>query len=237
MKAEPLVSGVHMLPGLVNVYLLKTSDGYALIDTGFPKSADKILKGLASVGVSPHEVKHILLTHGHPDHIGSAAALKQATGATVYAHAEDAPIIHAGKGWRKANASPGLRNRIVFNLVSRMTKDVEGTVVDRLIADGEALPFDKDLIAIHIPGHSKGQLAFLWKKSGGVLFAADACINRKGMQLTMATEDMEETRRSLAKLAEHDFETACFGHGKPIGTGADAAFRQVWRQTDGKKTH
>ena len=234
MTAKPLIDGLHMLPGLVNVYLLRTNDGYALIDSGFPNSAVKILKGLSSLGVAPTEVRHLLLTHGHPDHIGSAAALKRATGATVYAHAEDAAIIRSGKGWRKSYPAPGLRNRIMFKVLNAMSKDVEGTTVDHLIDDGESLPFDKDLVAIHIPGHSAGQLAFLWKRNGGVLFTADACINRGGMKLTAAIEDLDETRRSLAKLATHSFQTACFGHGAPIMTGADASFRQEWSTPGGK---
>ena len=228
MKAKQLIDGLHILPGLVNVYLLKTKDGYALIDSGFPNSAVKILKSLDSIGVAPKEVKHLLLTHCHPDHMGSAAALKRETGATVYAHAEDAEIIRSGTGFRKAIAAPGLRNRIMFKILTAASKDIEGTPVDCLIADGESLPFDKDLVAIHIPGHCAGQLAFLWKRNGGVLFTADACINRGGMKITAAIEDLEETRRSLAKLATHTFQAACFGHGSPIMTGADASFRKTW---------
>ena len=117
-----------------------------------------------------------------------------------------------------------------------MTKPVEGTQVDQLIADGESLPFDHDLVAIHIPGHSAGQLAFLWKRNGGVLFVADGCINRGGLQLTAAEEDIEEARRSLAKLAGFDFEAACFGHGPPINTGADETFRSKWLQPTGSKS-
>ncbi len=235
MKAKPLIDGLHILPGLVNVYLLKTKDGYALMDSGFPNSANKILKSLEALGVTPTQIKHLLLTHCHPDHIGSAAALKRATGATVYAHAEDAPIIRSGTGFRKAYAAPGLRNRIMFKILSLMLKDVEGIPVDHLIADGESLPFDKELVAIHIPGHCAGQLAFLWKKNGGILFAADACINRGGMKFTAAIEDLDETRRSLAKLATHTFQAACFGHGSPIMTGADASFRETWSTQVKKK--
>ena len=236
MKAKPLIDGLHMLPGLVNVYLLKTEDGYALIDSGFPNSAEKIIKSLGSLGVSPKEVRHLLLTHCHPDHIGSAAALKRATGATVYAHKADAAIIEAGSGFRQAYAAPGLRNRIMFKILSLLAKDVEGTPVDRLIADGESLPFDKDLVAIHIPGHCSGQLAFLWRRNGGILFTADACINRGGMKLTAAIENLEETRRSLQKLASHTFQAACFGHGSPIMTGADVCFRETWLTPNPKKT-
>ena len=228
MKMKSILPDLYMLPGMVNVYLIAEGDGYALIDTGFPKSAEKILKGIATVGISPNQIRHIVLTHAHPDHIGSAAALKKATGATVYAHAEDAPIIEGSSGFRKAVAAPGLRNRIMFRILSRLVPTVEPTAVDHLVADGDSFPFDRDLKAIHIPGHCAGQLALLWQRDGGVLFTADACINRGGMKLTAAIEDLEETRRSLAKLAGLTFKYACFGHGPPILVDADKAFRSAW---------
>ena len=228
MKAQSILPGLFMLPGMVNIYLISEPDGYVLIDTGFPKSAAKILKGLEAVGVTPAQVRHIVLTHAHLDHIGSAAALKKATGATVYAHAIDAPIIEAGTGFRNAVAAPGLRNRIMFQILKRTIKDVEPTVVDQLVGEGEGFPFDPALKAIHIPGHSAGQIALLWERDGGVLFTADACINRGGMKITAAIEDLEETRRSLAKLAGLTFKYACFGHGPPILVDADKVFRSAW---------
>ena len=57
-------------------------------------------------------------------------------------------------------------------------------------------------------------------------FTADACIHRKGMRLTAAVEDLEETRRSLVKLCGYDFNTTCFGHGEPILQAAGDAFRK-----------
>ena len=228
MKVQSILPDLYMLPGMVNVYLIAKPDGYVLIDTGFPKSAEKILKGIETLDVSPSQIRHIVLTHGHPDHIGSAAALKKATGATVYAHADEVAIIQAGEGFRKGIAAPGFRNRIMFRILSKMVTKVEPTTVDITIADGESFPFDPDLKAILIPGHCAGQIALLWQRDGGVLFTADACINRGGMKLTAAIEDLEETRRSLAKLAGLTFKYACFGHGAPILVDADKAFRAAW---------
>lgn len=228
MKVKSILPGLYMLPGLVNVYLLSEADGYVLIDSGFPKAAQKVLQGIKTIGVAPSQVRHIILTHAHPDHIGSAAALKKATGAEVYAHVDDAPIIEAGTGFREVSASPGLRNRILTRLLAGRISVVEATAVDHLIKDGDSFPFDRDLTAVHIPGHCAGQIALLWNRNGGVLFAADACIHRHGMKLTAATEDIQEAQRSLAKLAGLTFKFACFGHGAPILVGADQAFRETW---------
>ena len=230
MKIQPVGDSLHVLRGMVNVCLLKVRDGYALIDAGFVNSADKILAAIRSVGVSPSEVRHLLLTHAHPDHIGSAAALQRATSAQVYAHPVDAPIIEAGTGFRPGTPIPGLANSLLVNLLLKpsLKKPLEPTHVDHLVADGEALPFAPDLVAVHTPGHSAGQISLLWRRAGGVLFTADACINIRGLALAAAQEDVAETRRSLAKLCRLDFQTAVFGHGPPILAGAAEAFRARW---------
>ena len=77
-----IVPGLHMLPvGPVNTYLLETPDGCALIDTGLPGSADKIIACIREAGKDVADIQHIVLTHAHPDHIGSFAALKKRTDA------------------------------------------------------------------------------------------------------------------------------------------------------------
>lgn len=223
-----LADGLHIIPGLVNVYLLDLPGGMTLVDTGFPGGVSKILAGIGAIGKRADDLRHILLTHAHPDHVGGAAELRKRTGAQVYAHGIDAPIIEAGGPFRTVVPAPGFRNRIVVALLSRLYERVAPVSVDHLLGDGTALPFASDLVAVHIPGHCAGQVALHWRRGQGVLFAADACINRKDMVLAAAQEDVDEARRSLAKLAGLRFEMACFGHGPPIMTGADRRFRDRW---------
>ena len=71
----PMPSG----PPFVNVYLVRSGDGWILVDTGFgvPGIFDELSAGFAYAGVSPSSLKQILLTHVHPDHGGNAEDFKR----------------------------------------------------------------------------------------------------------------------------------------------------------------
>ena len=228
MALKELASDLFMLPGMVNIYVLKTEEGLAVLDTGFPGRAPKILNAVRGIGAAASDIKHIVLTHCHPDHMGSAAALKRETGATVWAHRLDKPMMEAGTTMREPMCpSPGLRNKILAKLLAGRVAKVEPVTVDRLIEDGDQPSFAPGITAIHVPGHCQGQLAFLWHRHGGVLFPADACVNRRGLQLAVGTEDPRLALASLDRLATFDFDKVCVMHGKPIMSGGDIQFRQT----------
>src|SRR5205809_2825696 len=85
--------------GAVNAFLIDAGD-LTLIDTGLPKSDDKIVAAIESTGRNVTDVKHIIVTHCHPDHAGSVAALKRRSGARVYMHAVDAAMVRKGETTR-----------------------------------------------------------------------------------------------------------------------------------------
>jgi glyoxylase-like metal-dependent hydrolase (beta-lactamase superfamily II) len=142
-------------------------------------------------------------------------------------HPLDAAMVREGRAIRRLNPAPGLLNGFIYRLaVSRAPTSVEPAAIEQEVHDGDVLP--GGLRAIHVPGHCAGQLAFLWPEHGGVLIAADAAAHVFGLTLSPAYEDLNEGRRSLAKLSGMDFEIACFGHGKPIASGASARFAREW---------
>jgi len=116
----------------------------------------------------------------------------------------------------------------MFRLFIRPVTGIEGAAVDHQVNDGDELPIAGGLQAIHASGHCAGQLAYLWPQQGGVLFAADACANLMGLGWSLGYEDLEQGRRDLQKLAQHDFQVACFGHGNAITQEAAARFRKKW---------
>src|SRR4051812_36060750 len=83
-----ILPGIHMVDGVLGgrVYIIEDGSTLTLVDTGITGSARRILRYLRAHGLDPASVKQVLLTHGHPDHIGGAAAFRRATGAAVFAH-------------------------------------------------------------------------------------------------------------------------------------------------------
>lgn len=228
MALKQLAEGLYLLPGVVNVYVLETDEGLIVLDTGFPGRCAKIIKAVRGIGKQPSDVRHIVLTHCHPDHMGSAAALQRETGAMIWAHPLDLPMMEAGITMRQPMCvSPGLRNRIMGRILAGRVAQVEPVKVNGTIEDGMRLPFASGITAFHIPGHCQGQLALLWDKHGGVLFPADACVNRGGLQLPVGTEDPQLALASLDRLSRLNFELVCVMHGKPILSGGDEQFRRT----------
>jgi glyoxylase-like metal-dependent hydrolase (beta-lactamase superfamily II) len=230
MSIKQLLPGLYAIGlGPVNVFLIDDGDALTLIDTGTSGSERPILEALAKVGRAPADVRNILVTHCHPDHAGGLAALKSATGAEAWMHADDAALVRTGVVSRPIKAAPGLLNRVLKRLLIDTTPGVVPPAeVEHEVADGDVIPLAGGLCAIHAPGHCAGQLAFLWQRHGGVLFAADTCSNMLGLAYSVVYEDLEEGKRSLHKLAGAEFANATFGHGRAIIGGADARWRGKW---------
>ncbi len=231
MPIKQIVPGVYAVSlGPVNAFLLDVNHELTLIDTGIPGSSGKILEAVQSLGRRPEDVKQILVTHCHTDHSGSLAALKKATGAPAVMHPLDAALVRKGETIRPVKPAPGLLNSLIFNLVIKRQGPggIEAAEVESEVEDGQVLAAASGIKAIHVPGHCAGQLAFLWPQHGGVLFAADTATNIIRLGYAPIYEDLEEGRRSLARLAGLDFEVACFGHGGAIQGGAAERFRQKW---------
>jgi glyoxylase-like metal-dependent hydrolase (beta-lactamase superfamily II) len=228
MAAKKIVPGVYAISlRIVNAFLLETDEELILIDTGLYGSEGRILGAIAGLGREPADVKQILVTHCHSDHTGSLAALAAATGAPVSMHPVDAELACRGETLRPAEAGPGLVNGLMYRIMSRRgTSRLPVVEIEGELHDGQKL--ESGLQVVHAPGHTAGQVAFLWPEQGGVLVAADAASNMLGLGYAPIYEDLKEGKRSLAKLAALDFEVACFGHGRAITRGASRRFREKW---------
>ncbi len=227
MSVEQVVPGLYSIQlGGVNAFLID-SDELTLVDTGIMNSADKILEAVQAIGIKSSDLRHILVTHCHPDHSGSLAELKRRTGALAYIHPVDAAITRTGKLTPDLKPSPGMED-MFREFIGFDGAEYDAAEVEYEVHDGEELPIAGGIRAIHVPGHCAGQLAFLWGEHSGVLFAADTASNMMGLGYSLGYQDFEQGKRDLTKLAALDFDVACFGHGEAIVQGASAKFKQKW---------
>lgn len=214
--------------GSVNAYLIDHGD-LTLIDTGNEGNATKIIEAIkGTLGKSISQLKHIIVTHHHPDHAGSLAALQNASGAEVYMHPIDAELVEKGIPFRNSlTASPGVMNWLMYKfIINSAPRTIPASKVHHLINDGDFLSIGAGFEVIHVPGHSKGQIALLYKAQGGVLFATDTAANFMGLSLMPLYEDVAQAKRDLKRLCELDFEVAALGHGAPIVKEASIQFLQ-----------
>lgn len=230
MGLKKIIEGAYLVPmGAANAVLLDEGPELALVDAGFPGKASVVFDAIRQLGRTPRDLRHLIFTHGHPDHIGSAAAIVRETGATTYMHALDPPFAETGGPFRPMDPAPGLLLNTVYRFVWHPQERMEPVRIDRHITDGETLPIAGELHVVHTPGHCAGQVAFLWHGER-LLIAGDVGMNIVGLGDPVGFEDIEEGRRSQRKIAALHFDAAVFGHGRAIRSGASERFRSKWGQ-------
>ena len=128
--------------------LVQTADGAVLLDGGMPQMASHLLDNMKARGVTPQDLRLILLSHAHADHAGPVAELKRRTGAKVAANAESAVLLARG-GSNDLHFGDG----ITFPPAS----------TDRIIMDGEVVTVGGIAFTAHfMPGHTPGSTAWTW---------------------------------------------------------------------------
>src|SRR6187402_458602 len=141
-----LVGGIHYVGAIgVSSYLITTPEGHILLDTGFEETVPIILRGVEQLGFKPADIKFILSSHAHIDHVGGHARMKQTLGgAQVVASAADARVLESGGA---DDFIPFPRETILFTPVK----------VDRIVADGERVSLGGVVLTAHLtPGHTRG---------------------------------------------------------------------------------
>jgi glyoxylase-like metal-dependent hydrolase (beta-lactamase superfamily II) len=226
MGLERVIDGVHIVPmGMANAYLIEGDDGLTLIDAGFPNKEGAVFEAIRGLGRSPEQLRNLIFTHGHPDHIGSAAVIVRETGARTYMHPLDISMAKSGGPFRPMTPAPGLLRQVMCRLFFHPDERVEPVGIDQPLSPGEILSIAGGIEVIHVPGHCAGQVALLWRP-GCMLFAGDVGMNLMGLADPVGFEDLDEGRASQSKLASLSFDAAGFGHGKPIARDASRQFRQ-----------
>ena len=220
-----IAPGVHQytLPA-VNAYLIETTVGLILVDTGTPGDARRLEAMLRADGFDPAQIKIIFLTHGAVDHIGSAAHFQGLSHAQVMAHQADVPLVEGRAQRTPARTGVGWLIAPVFAVLSLTPMfKVTPVTVDRTVAEGDTLP--DGWRVLYLPGHTPG-LVGLYNPDKKVVLPGDSISNQGGKLApppAIFTPDMDTAHASICKLAEYDFEVLGPGHGSAITQRASAA--------------
>jgi glyoxylase-like metal-dependent hydrolase (beta-lactamase superfamily II) len=179
------------------VYIVNSQGKSVLIDTGAGASADLILKNIAVAGIKPESIEHIVVTHGHIDHIGGLEYMVNQMGAKVAAHRLELPAIEEGLPHLTAAEWYGVKYK--------------GVKVDTVLEE----PFQQITVGnyqlefVHIPGHTVGSIAAYADIDGQrVLFGQDihGPFNREW------GSDISQWRVSMQRLIDLKADILCEGH-------------------------
>lgn len=222
--------------GRVHAYLLEDEEGLSLIDALADDHGKTIFSTIASMGRQPKDLRRIILTHGHPTHVKGAAALKQASGAPVFAPIEEQDIIEGRRPSNRTTLIPHqpfrvLPQQYLLNLQNYLWKlgirpaimNVNPVKVDRQItSDFERIG---PVITFRTPGHSPGSTSFYWPETA-TLFTGDILVTWPKLELGWRglTENIAMNLASVRRLVAvfeargwpiHRFAS---GHGSPYIT-------------------
>jgi glyoxylase-like metal-dependent hydrolase (beta-lactamase superfamily II) len=214
---NPILPDLYRVPRVVaNVFVLVGPDELTLVDTGLPYSHKLILTFLQQLGYAPDAVRHLLITHADRDHMGSVAALREQTGARVYASRLEGEAMAEGRETRRLRVSGFYR--VALGLLRPMFAKPRPACVDDVIEAGQVLPVWGGLSVLPTPGHTPGHLSF-FSEAHGVLFAGDS-LRTIGGRLRVSsgpnTHDEAQAHASAQRQFALQPRLICCGHGEPF---------------------
>jgi glyoxylase-like metal-dependent hydrolase (beta-lactamase superfamily II) len=203
-----------------NCYLVKDGCGSAciLVDAGLRADLGRLRKRLKS-----EDVRLVLLTHGHFDHIGAAAQLSEELRIPVAMSREDFPLFTDPTSGR-LHGSSALGRLLSASAGLTMRKRASPAFVPSVwLSDGQSLAeFGVDAKAVALAGHTKGSVGVL--TSDKEFIVGDAMFNIFKTTGSRLYEDYERMKRCLAIIEGSGAETIYFGHGRPVKVGKSFSF-------------
>lgn len=209
--------------GMVNAHLLRSDEGCILVDAGLPGSEKKIERALRSAGLSFKDIKLIVITHAHVDHAGSAASIRELSGAPIAAHVGDAkhyggeaPMTFCPTGWF---GRVFLKTGVVMEPYRRFAPDI-------LLSGTDSVDLEKYGFPGRVrptPGHTAGSISVeLTTREAlvGDLIASGILLGgivMKGRAMRPPFEDdPSAVATELLRMVDSGMTQFYMGHGGPL---------------------
>lgn len=193
-----------------NCYLVTQDEATILVDTGVKGFENKILSQCEG-----KQVKLIVLTHGHIDHVQNAVFLSKQLQVPIAMNEKDIPLLKDNL-CREMKAR-GVVGKVVrfFSVWSAKMTQMDSFVPDILLKEGDKLnEFGVDAEVIELPGHTAGSIGL--KVGEDSLVVGDALMHMFRPERTLLYEEYEEMQESARKIGNMGKRKIYFGHGKMV---------------------
>ena len=235
MLHRDVAPGIHRIEdAFTNFYLVEADDGLTIVDCGVPTSWGSLQSALSDIGFTHADVKAVLLTHAHFDHIGFAERARSELGVPIHVHTNDVPLTR--KPLQYAHEASLLRYaRYPKNIPIAGTLLLNRAWFPRRIAEvvrfeDEASAVPGAPVMVFTPGHTLGHTAFHFPDrdaliAGDAIVTLDIYTARRGPRLVAraATADPKRALESLDAIAATGATHVLTGHGESWSEGAERA--------------
>ena len=186
-------------PWDANSYLI-VGDEPTLIDCGSSEGYPALKRDLESFGYQPKDIRKVIATHGHWDHLSGMALLREESDAQLFIHEQDREQVETGD-W----------DRTAAFLYDRPFRRVQ---VDGLLRDGEELALgDYRFTVLHTPGHTPGSVCF-WTEINGLKLLIAGDTFWAGYHPRIGS-NLDDWAASLDRVLELEFDVMTIGHCPP----------------------
>lgn len=228
MEVIEVASSVFLATGTdVNWVLVRDGSDVTLIDTGYPGDLPALEDSFRSIGARAEDVRAVLITHAHVDHIGGVNHIHERYGAPVYtdetevAHAHREYLEQAGPKDVAANIwRPGVLPWAWRIMRAGATNAVSAPAAEPFPNAG-ALDLPGNPVPVPTHGHTSGHTAYLLPDAGAVvtgdaLVTGHAVLRERGPRVLPPMFNHGDPVRALATLEDLDAGLVLPGHGEPL---------------------
>lgn len=218
----------------VNSYLLEESGEVTIIDAAMPGFYDDVPRELAAMGRTIEDVRAVVLTHGHSDHLGFAERIRTERDLLVWIHEADAALARGEDNPDNPMGKIKFGPLLGFLWLGLRNGGLKRPIVEEVstYGDGATLDVPGNPRVILVPGHTPGSAA-LHVPAVDALFVGDALATYSvtdgvhGPRIAPFTADRRQALESLSRLEELSADFVLPGHGEPWTKGMHVALEEV----------